>query len=220
MFEARRAAPADIMSLERVAIGRAPLLDGAEALAALDAARRAWANGRGRWPTMRAAARIERMEQFAAAMQKAREDVVRLLMWEIGKTRKDAETEFDRTLVYVKDTVEALKEMDRGSSRFVLEEGFLGQIRRAPLGVVLCMGPFNYPLNETFTTLIPALLMGHTVVCKTPRLGVLLLAPLFEAFRDAFPPGAINIVQDGNAPSSPPKRTRRRQTLHDPMTVA
>ena len=135
-----------------------------------------------------------------AVRQKVREDVVRLLMWEIGKTRKDAETEFDRTLVYVKDTVEALKEMDRGSSRFVLEEGFLGQIRRAPLGVVLCMGPFNYPLNETFTTLIPALIMGNTVVCKTPRLGVLLLAPLFEAFRDAFPPGAINIVQ-GDGPT-------------------
>ena len=93
-------------------------------------------------------------------MQEQRERVVRLLMWEIGKTRPDAEKEFDRTVEYIGDTIDALKDLDRASSRFVIEQGVLAQIRRAPLGVVLCMGPFNYPLNETFTTLIPALIMG------------------------------------------------------------
>jgi glyceraldehyde-3-phosphate dehydrogenase (NADP+) len=33
-------------------------------------------------------------------------------------------------------------------------------VRRGPLGVVLCLGPYNYPLNETFALLIPALIMG------------------------------------------------------------
>ena len=55
-------------------------------------------------------------------------------------------------------------------------------------------GPYNYPLNETFATLIPALIMGNTMVFKPPRYGVLLFAPLLEAFRSAFPPGVINIV--------------------------
>ncbi|HVN31326.1 MAG TPA: aldehyde dehydrogenase family protein, partial [Thermoanaerobaculaceae bacterium] len=73
-------------------------------------------------------------------------------------------------------------------------QGIIGQIRRAPLGVVLCAGPYNYPLNETFTTLIPALIMGNTVVFKPPRLGVLLHSPLLEAFRDSFPPGVVNTV--------------------------
>ena len=36
------------------------------------------------------------------------------------------------------------------------------------MGVALCMGPYNYPLNETFSTLFPALLMGNTVVFKPP----------------------------------------------------
>ena len=54
-----------------------------------------------------------------------------------------------------------MKDLDRASSRFVLEQGIIGQIRRAPLGVALCMGPFNYPLNETFTSVIPALVMGN-----------------------------------------------------------
>ena len=94
----------------------------------------------------------------------------------------------------VNDTVEALKNLDRTSSRFVIHEGIVGQIRRGPLVTVLCMGPFNYPLNETFTTLIPALIMGNTVVFKPPRMGILLYRPLLEAFRDAFPPGVVNTV--------------------------
>lgn len=56
------------------------------------------------------------------------------------------------------------------------------------------MGPFNYPLNETFTTLIPALIMGNTIIFKPPKLGVLLHSPLLKAFRDAFPKGVVNIV--------------------------
>ncbi|MEJ2643240.1 MAG: aldehyde dehydrogenase family protein [Desulfosarcinaceae bacterium] len=93
-------------------------------------------------------------------MIEARDRVVRFLMWEVGKSLRDSEKEFDRTIQYINDTLAALKDLDRISSRFTIEEGIIGQIRRAPLGVVLCMGPFNYPLNETFTTLIPALVMG------------------------------------------------------------
>jgi glyceraldehyde-3-phosphate dehydrogenase (NADP+) len=56
------------------------------------------------------------------------------------------------------------------------------------------MGPYNYPLNETFTTLIPALIMGNTVVFKPAKFGVLLIRPLLEAFRDSFPAGVINVI--------------------------
>lgn len=188
-------------SLERVVVGHTPSLDRTAALEALEAAKRAWDGGRGEWPTMRVARRIGAMERFTEAMVKTREDVVRLLMWEIGKTRKDAETEFDRTVVYMRDTIEALKDLDRTAARFVMEEGFLGQIRRSPLGVVMSMGPFNYPLNETFTTLIPALVMGNTAVCKLPKYGALLHVPLFEAMRDCFPPGVINVIT-GDGPTT------------------
>ena len=116
-------------------------------------------------------------------MQAVRDEVVRLLMWEIGKTLPDAAKEFDRTVEYIRDTIEALKDLDRTSSRFAVEQGFVAQIRRSPLGVVLCMGPFNYPLNETFTTLIPALIMGNTVIFKPPKYGVLLHAPLLRGVR-------------------------------------
>ena len=175
-------------------IGSFPLFGAKEALEALDAAVRAWDNGRGAWPTMSVAGRIAHVEGFVHRMIARRTEVVNLLMWEIAKSRADSEKEFDRTVDYIRDTIDALKDLDRTSSRFVIQQGIIGQIRRAPLGVVLCAGPYNYPLNETFTTLIPALIMGNTVVFKPPRLGVLLHSPLLEAFRDSFPAGVVNTV--------------------------
>ena len=67
-------------------------------------------------------------------------------------------------------------------------------IRRGPLGVVLCLGPYNYPLNETFALLIPALIMGNTAVFKPAKHGVLLLSPLMEAFQNSFPEGVVNVI--------------------------
>ena len=180
--------------IQQKIIGSYPLLAEEQALEALTAACRAYDHGRGDWPTMTVEARIGHLETFACRMKEKREEVVKLLMWEIGKTLTDSEKEFDRTVAYILGTIDALKELDRVSSRFVMEDGVIGQIRRSPLGVVLCMGPFNYPLNETFTTLIPALIMGNTVVFKPPKLGVLLYRPLLEAFRDSFPRGVINTV--------------------------
>jgi glyceraldehyde-3-phosphate dehydrogenase (NADP+) len=175
-------------------IGPAARLDRAAALEALAAARDAWDHGRGEWPTMRAAGRVEALTRFTSRMRAVREESVRLLMWEIGKSRQDSEKEFDRTVQYVTDTVEALKEVDRAGARFSANGGVLAHIRRSPLGVLLCMGPFNYPLNETFTTLIPALAMGNTVVVKLPHYGALCQAPLLDCFADCFPPGVANIV--------------------------
>ncbi|MGA2974484.1 MAG: aldehyde dehydrogenase family protein [Spirochaetia bacterium] len=175
-------------------IGPAARLDRSAAIDALHAARDAWNHGRGPWPGMRVAGRVEAIASFAARMRGVREESVRLLMWEIGKSRADSEKEFDRTVQYVADTVEALKEVDRAGARFSANAGVLAHIRRAPLGVMLCMGPFNYPLNETFTTLIPALAMGNTVVVKLPHYGALCQAPLLSCFAESFPPGVVNIV--------------------------
>ena len=175
-------------------IGRHPQLTPKESLEALDAAVRAYDHGRGAWPTMSVEKRIEHLADFAYRMEQKKPEMVKLLMWEIGKSYADSEKEFDRTITYIEDTLEAMKDLDRVSSRFVIQGGIIGQIRRAPLGVVLSMGPFNYPLNETFTTLIPALLMGNTVVFKPPKFGVLLFRSILEAFREAFPPGVVNTI--------------------------
>lgn len=190
--------------LAPVTVGHFPLLNEQESLAALESAVAAYDHGRGLWPTMSVAQRIEHIQDFTYRMKEKRDEVVKLLMWEICKSLKDSQKEFDRTIQYIEDTIDALKNLDRVSSRFELTEGVIGQVRRAPLGVVLCMGPSNYPLNETFTLLIPALIMGNTVVLKLPRPGVLPCTPLLEAFQKAFPAGVVNTVYGKGRVVTPP----------------
>jgi glyceraldehyde-3-phosphate dehydrogenase (NADP+) len=180
-------------------LGAYPLMGEAEALDALAAAEAAYDLGRGHWPTMTVEQRIEHMHAFVQQMKLQREQIVKWLMWEIGKTLSDSQKEFDRTIDYINDTIEALKTLDRDSSRVRNEGGVYAQIRRGPLGVVLCLGPYNYPLNETFCTLIPALIMGNTVIFKPAKHGVLLIHPLLQAFKDSFPKGVINVIYGDGA---------------------
>lgn len=175
-------------------LGSIPTLGKKEALIALDSAVSAYNKGQGLWPTMKVVDRIACMEKFVEQMKTKRAEVVKLLMWEIGKNLPDSEKEFDRTVEYIYDTIEDYKQMDRDSAKFEKNSGVNAHIRRGPLGVVLCLGPYNYPLNETFALLIPALIMGNTAIFKPAKHGVLLISPLLEAFRDSFPKGVVNII--------------------------
>ena len=166
----------------------------AEAMAALEAALKAYDKGKGAWPTMKVRDRIECMETFVRQMEAKRSEIVRLLMWEIGKSRPDSEKEFDRTVEYIYDTLEDYRQLDRNSAKFERHDGVYAHIRRGPLGVVLCLGPYNYPLNETFALLIPAIIMGNTTIFKPAKHGVLLITPLLEAFRNSFPNGVVNVL--------------------------
>lgn len=197
-------------TLQPQEIGSIPAGDEASTEAALNSAVAAYDNGRGAWPTMGAAGRIACMEDFVRRLGAIRDEVVRLLMWEIGKNLPDSQKEFDRTVDYIRATIDALKQQENDSSRFLVVEGVIGQIRRTPLGVVLCMGPYNYPLNETFATLIPAMIMGNTVVLKPPKHGVLLFQPLMKAFAEAFPPGVVNMVYGKGAEVVPQLLTSGR----------
>ncbi|WNH13536.1 NADP-dependent glyceraldehyde-3-phosphate dehydrogenase [Thalassobellus suaedae] len=175
-------------------LGTIPQLGEKEALGVLNSSLAAYDKGQGLWPTMKVIDRIACMEKFVEQMKTKREEVVKLLMWEIGKNLPDSEKEFDRTVDYIYDTIEAYKQIDRDSAKFEKNDGVYAHIRRGPLGVVLCLGPYNYPLNETFTLLIPALIMGNPVIFKPAKLGVLLISPLLEAFQNSFPKGVVNIV--------------------------
>jgi glyceraldehyde-3-phosphate dehydrogenase (NADP+) len=62
---------------------------------------------------MSVAERIACMQDFTKQMQARRQEIVRLIMWEIGKSLADSEKEFDHTVDYIRATVEALKDLRR-----------------------------------------------------------------------------------------------------------
>ena len=183
-----------LSGLRQKVAGSYPWLTKKESLDALQAAVQAYNNGKGLWPSMTAHERIQRIEDFLVQVNSNKKEIVKLLMWETGKTYDGSLREFDRTVDYVNKIISAMKDLSNISSGFISEQGITGQIRHMPLGVVLCMGPFNYPLFETFTTLIPALIMGNTVILKPPKLGILLHYPMLTAFQRSFPPGVVNTI--------------------------
>jgi glyceraldehyde-3-phosphate dehydrogenase (NADP+) len=87
-----------------------------------------------------------------------RTEIVDILMWEICKSTKDAAMEFDRTMIFIDATIKELRAMMQQSS-WETVSGVVARFKRAPIGVMLCLGPFNYPFNETYASMIPALLM-------------------------------------------------------------
>jgi len=170
-------------TLERAVLGREPLLGSAEASLAVEAAERAFQGGDGEWPSSPVEVRMKAALAFATAVEDRTDAIARMLQWEIGKPAKAARAEVTRSVEYIRETVKAQGELR--AADLVVQQGTAGgaphfaRTHRRPLGVVLCVAPFNYPINEFLTTVVPALLMGNVVLAKTPRHGALANAELF-----------------------------------------
>lgn len=71
----------------------------------------------------------------------------------------------------------------------------LGIARRYPIGPILAIAPFNFPLNLVLHKVAPALAVGNSVVLKPAPQTPLTSLLLAEIFRDAgLPEGALNVV--------------------------
>ena len=141
------------------------------ALEAVNAAAAAWDRGQGVWPRMSLEARIDAIESFVKSLRKRRSELVQALMWEIAKTSGDAAKEFDRTMEFIAAAIAELRKdptVGQGFSQWEVVSGVGVRVRRGPIGVMLALAPFNYPLNEMYAMLIPSLLMGNVAVLKLP----------------------------------------------------
>lgn len=78
-------------SLQQVELGSYPVMGEKESDEALEAAVRAYNNGRGEWPMMKVGERIACMQNFIQRMVEQRDLIIKLIMWEIGKSLADSE---------------------------------------------------------------------------------------------------------------------------------
>jgi glyceraldehyde-3-phosphate dehydrogenase (NADP+) len=185
---------------ERVLIGSYPNMTPEDSIKAIHAAKKAFNNGKGKWPSMTPYERINVMNKFLEGLQNNKNEIAKSIMWEIGKSWDDSLKEVVRTIEYIKDTIKAVEELYKKKNiRSV--NGVNAFIKDSPIGVILCSSPFNYPFNETYTTLIPALIMGNTAVMKLPNYGVVCHYLTYQLFKDIFPAGVINIVT-GEGPNT------------------
>jgi len=178
---------------ERALIGSYPDMTPEDAIKAIKAAKKAFNNGKGEWPSMTPYERINVMNKFLEGLEKNKIEIAKSIMWEIGKSWDDSLKEVVRTIEYIKDTIKAVDDLYKNKN-IKSVNGVNAFIKDSPIGVILCSSPFNYPFNETYTTLIPALIMGNTAVMKLPNYGVVCHYLTFQLFNDIFPSGVINIV--------------------------
>ncbi len=144
------------------------------------------------------AGRIELMERASKIVEEHREEFVLTLISEVGKPIKDAEGEVDATIERLRLCRTEAKELE---GRFISGEserhtkGKFAVVTREPVGVVLVIAPFNYPLFIPANKIIPALLAGNAVVAKpssnTP-ISLLLLARVLE--KAGLPRGALSVL--------------------------
>ena len=122
-------------------------------------------------------------------MVEQREVVVKLLMWEICKRKKDAVKEFTRTVDYLRETIVEYKKLHREGSHIHNVEGTLAQIRRGPLGVVLCLGPFSFSFRMGGGS--PKLFFPSPEVFSFPR--NMFIFPKLFSFRQKYVPFPRNM---------------------------
>lgn len=160
-----------IGTFEPQTIGEMPQMSTSQTMEVLEDAKKAWNGGMGAWPQMSLKERVTAIEGFLEELGQERELVVTTLMWEIGKNRKDAEAEFDRTIQFCQKVIEVIRTDDEYTAGWQTIGSTKAFVRRAAVGIIMCLGPMNYPLNETYATLIPALLMGNVAIMKIPTVG-------------------------------------------------
>ena len=130
--------------------------------------------------------------------------LTQLLAREVGKTASEAKSEIVRTADltdYFADEAQSLRGETLDSDNFPgYDKGRIAVIERVAHGVVLAIAPFNYPVNLSASKIVPALLMGNSVVFKPPTQGGISGLHLVRVFEKAgVPAGVITCVTGGGS---------------------
>ncbi len=180
-----------------VALGEAPLATVEDARAAADSA----AENEERWARVPGHERARILRAAADRLAADRETMARLIASEVGKPIADARVEVDRAVGVYRLAAEEIRQL--GGESFPAdayerpagnEDPFLFTVRD-PIGVVVAIGPFNFPLNLLSHKVAPALAAGNPVVVKPTSAAPFTALRLAEHLTAAgIPPGVLNVV--------------------------
>lgn len=147
-------------------------------------------------------ARYNMLQQIAALLYRRRDEFASVITAEAGKPIADAKREVSRAV----QTFTVAAEESRRIPGDVIPldwtpgtDSYLGIMRRVPIGPILGITPFNFPLNLVAHKVAPALAAGNPILIKpapqTPLTALLLGEIAMEA---GVPPGGLNVVPCDN----------------------
>ncbi len=138
------------------------------------------------------------LRRVASAVRMREEELVRLLSQEVGKPLAWSQGEVARLAI----TFDLAADLLSGYGLEALPVDFDPRgadyrctVERFPLGVILCIVPYNWPFNLAAHKLAPALATGNTVVLKPSQQAPLSTLTLAKIVHEAgCPPGVLNAV--------------------------
>jgi len=178
-------------------VGEAPIASVDEARAAVDAA----ADVEERWACVAGHERARILRNSAERLASDRETLARLVASEVGKPIGESRIEVDRAVGVFRLAAEEIRHLGGESypvdayerpagneSRFVFTV-------RDPIGVVVAISPFNFPLNLLSHKVAPAIAAGNPVVAKPPSSAPFTALRLAEHLVNAgLPAGVLNVI--------------------------
>lgn len=155
---------------------------------AAENAKKAWANV----PTHE---RVSYLYKAADLLIERQNEIADVMVKEISKDYKSCISEVVRTADYIRFSADSAKNISGESIPGDLFPGYKQNkwsiVTRVPLGVVLAIAPFNYPVNLSASKIAPALAVGNTVVVKPATQGAMSTLHLVKAFIDAGVPHGV-----------------------------
>ena len=176
-------------------LGTVPAMSQVEVDEAMQAARAALPAWRDLAPVERAAY----LHKAAAILERDKEEIGTILAKEVAKGIKAAIGEVVRTADLIRYAAEEglriTGQAMEGGGFEAASKNKLAVVRREPVGVVLAIAPFNYPVNLSGSKIAPALIAGNVVMFKPPTQGSISGLLLAKAFEEAgIPAGVFNTI--------------------------
>ena len=160
-----------------------------DANAAVEAASLAF----GSWSRTTPRQRFEAITRLADAIEADLRELKRLESLNVGKPVSIIDFEFDLTVDNFRFFAAAARFMEGRAAGEYLED-HTSFTRRDPIGVIVGIAPWNYPLNMATWKIGPALAAGNTMVLKPSELTPLTALRLAELSADILPPGVLNVL--------------------------
>ena len=151
------------------------------------------------WAKMPVSERAAILHKAADILEREKEAIANVLVHEIAKNKKSSLSEVMRTVDIIHFAAEEGKRMSGESLSSGAFPGFhetkLSVSNRVPLGVILAIAPFNYPINLAASKIAPALVAGNSVVFKPPTQGSVSALYFGRVLCEAgLPPGVLNLI--------------------------
>jgi acyl-CoA reductase-like NAD-dependent aldehyde dehydrogenase len=151
--------------------------------------------------------RAEALEKISAGIGARREELARTIALEAGKPIKTARLEVDRAVFTFKVAAEESKRIY--GEIVPLDwlpgtEGREAQVRRVPLGPIVGISPFNFPLNLVAHKVAPALAAGNPIIIRPASQTPLSALKLGEiVLESGWPEGAFSVVPSTTQAAAP-----------------